>query len=46
MGSDASRVGIMKEKNYCCPVKPFLLKDGNPPRNFSMGSEGDFNTTS
>ena len=28
-----------------CPVKPFSLKDGNPPRNFSTGSEGDFNTT-
>ena len=29
----------------CYPVKPSLLKDGNPPRNFSTGSEGDFNTT-
>ena len=28
-----------------CPVKPFLLKGKNPPRNFSTGSEGDFNTT-
>ena len=29
-----------------CPVRPFSLKDGNPPRNLSTGSEGDFNTTS
>ena len=46
---DARRVAIsacVSSSTKRCPVRPFLLKDGNPPRNLSTGSEGDFNTTS
>ena len=47
--TDARRVApisaCVSSSTKRCPVKPFLLKDKNPPRNLSTGSEGDFNTT-